>query len=521
MRRSSEELGRMNGVTTLFRPSLSLRDPGAILLISCYELGHQPLGLAIPLSLLHERGFHPAAVDLSLDDLDAEAVSRARFVGVSVPMHTALRIGAEASRQIRECNPSCHICFFGLYASLNSKSLLSDAADSCIGEPYLNRLPDLVQDIESGSNDPLPGVEYRSIRSQGKPGPISASTPSDSARPTIPFVLPTVTPSREMLPDLCRYARLALGEERRIAGYVEATRGCLHLCRHCPIPPVHGGRFKAFPRELVLEDARRQIRAGAEHLTFGDPDFLNGPTHSLAIVRQLHMEFPDVTWDCTTKIEHILKRRSLIPELGENGCIFIISAVESLSPRVLAVLDKGHSRDDVAAALVVLRAAGIPMRPTLVPFTPWTTMADYLDLFSFIEDEALIDHVDPVQFTIRLLIPPGSLLLETAEMQPFLGTLDDRSFSYAWSHSDPRMDRLATDASSVVERASANGQDPTSTFYELWELAARTAGTPIPNRQRSLSSNKAPVPRLTEPWFCCAEPTQSQFRSLLRKPDAA
>src|SRR5205807_4634599 len=100
----------------------------------------------------------------------------------------------------------------------------------------------------------------------------------------------------------------------------------------------------------------------------------------------------------------------ILGELAAAGCVFVVSAVESLSDRVLGILDKGHTRADVFAALALARAAGLVLRPSFVAFTPWTTRDDYLDLLDWVDREALWDHVDPVQWTIRLLVPPGSLL---------------------------------------------------------------------------------------------------------------
>jgi len=41
------------------------------------------------------------------------------------------------------------------------------------------------------------------------------------------------------------------------------------------------------------------VAAGATHITFGDPDFLNGPGHALKVVRAAHAEFPRLTFDFT------------------------------------------------------------------------------------------------------------------------------------------------------------------------------------------------------------------------------
>ena len=101
-----------------------------------------------------------------------------------------------------------------------------------------------------------------------------------------------LTPLRSGLPPLEEYAHLRINGTRKRAGYTEASRGCKHLCRHCPVVPVYQGAFRVVQPEVVLEDIRRQVAAGAEHITFGDPDFFNGPTHAMRIVEALHREFP-------------------------------------------------------------------------------------------------------------------------------------------------------------------------------------------------------------------------------------
>ena len=280
-------------------------------------------------------------------------------------------------------------------------------------------------------------------------------------------------------------------------GYVEASRGCKHLCRHCPIPPVYGGRFFVVPPEVVLADVRQLVAAGARHITFGDPDFLNGPRHALAVARAVHAEFPDVTFDITAKVEHLLKRRVDLPELASLGCLFIVSAVESLSDEVLTILDKGHTAADIRAALTVVRDSGISLRPTWVAFTPWTTLADYTAMLDFIESEDLIDHVDPVQFSVRLLIPPGSLLLQSEALRPHLGELVPDAFHYRWLHPDPRMDALHAEISQVVAEAAKTKEDAVITFHRIRALthtyAAKSTEAETPDRFRDLTHTTSPT----------------------------
>jgi hypothetical protein len=306
------------------------------------------------------------------------------------------------------------------------------------------------------------------------------------------------------LPPLRSYAHLVRGDAVIPAGYVEATRGCLHTCLHCPITPVYGGRFFVVPRAVVLDDIRAQVAAGAGHITFGDPDFLNGPGHALAIARALHAEFPNITFDATIKIEHILERREAIAELGQLGCAFIVSAVESLSPRVLEHLAKGHTRADVEEALRIADAAGIPLRPTFVAFTPWTTADDYLELLDFVAAQGLTEHIDPIQYAIRLLVPPGSALLTTPDAAEWLGSLDEAAFSYRWQHADPRMDALQREVAALVERAVVQHRSTAQTFADVHALAERRLDRAAEADTPSVapSARRRPVPHLTEAWFC-------------------
>jgi radical SAM superfamily enzyme YgiQ (UPF0313 family) len=433
---------------------------GSVLLLSTYELGHQPLHLASPLAFLAAAGVEAQAIDLAVAPLDEAAVRAARFVGIAVPMHTALRLGAEVGARVKALNPRAHLCYYGLYAPLNREYLSAHGADSIIGGEYEAALVELTRG--------------------------GAVTTPDVALDRLKFA----APSRAALPALDKYARLETADGGALlAGYTEASRGCLHHCRHCPIPPVYGGRFFVVPVDVVVADVSAQVAAGARHVTLGDPDFLNGPKHALAVARAIHAAHPTLSFDVTVKVEHILKHRDIFAELRALGCAFVVSAVESLSDRVLAILDKGHTRADVDEALRILDAAGVPLRPTFVAFTPWTTRDDYLALIDWIESRGMIEHVDAVQLALRLLVPPGSLLLDHPDMKPHLGTLEPEKLTFAWTHPDAAMDLLQRDVFAAVEDGA--------TFAEVRTLAAAPPRAPTAHK-----SVRGRPPRLSESWFC-------------------
>lgn len=462
-----------------------MRARGDILLISCYELGHQPFHLASLAAMLEQAGYTPVLSDIAVETLSDEAISQARFVGIAVPMHTALRLGEQIARRIRQVNPFAHTCLYGLYALLNVQHLLQDTIDSAIGGEYELPLLRLVNALEEGMPLSIPGVYTRFASS----GPSLERTPF-------------VTPNRSQLPPLQHYARLEWHGELRLAGYTETTRGCKHTCQHCPVTPIYHGRFFAIPLQIVLADIRAQVEQGARHITFGDPDFWNGPTHALRITRTMHREFPEVTFDATIKIEHILKHRHLLPEMKELGCAFIVSAVESLNNTVLERLDKGHTATDVIAAFDLTEQAGIALRPSLLPFSPWESLESYLELLNFFEARRLIEHIDPVHLSIRLLIPPGSALLDTMEPQ-LLGELDAAAYTYRWRHPDPRMDQLHEKIAALVEAAEQCKADPVETFFHVKALAFAQQGQdfPVSHTMQHYGTRKV-LPHLTETWFC-------------------
>jgi radical SAM superfamily enzyme YgiQ (UPF0313 family) len=450
------------------------------LLISTYDLGRQPLGLASPAAWLRRSGVDVDCVDTSRDPLDDARIAAASVVAFYLPMHTATRLAAPLIDRVRAVNPAARLCAYGLYAPLNAEWLRTRGV-TVLGPEAEAELVEVVN-----AQPPTPKAQDPKPRTQS---------------PTPRFL----TPDRAGLPPLARYASLRMPDgSRRTVGSTDATHGCKHLCRHCPIVPVYQGRFRAVPVDVVLDDVRAQVAAGAEHISFGDPDFFNGPTHAQRLVERLAREWPGLSYDVTIKIEHLLRHAGLLPVLRQTGCLFVTSAVESIDDAVLERLRKGHTRADFVRAVALCREAGLALAPTFIPFTPWTTLDGYVELLDLLAGLDLVEHVAPVQLGIRLLVTGESPLLELPDIRGCVGAFDRASLTWPWRHEHPSVDELQA---RVMRIAGAGAAQPRAAVFASIDAAARAlAGAPAAPRR---SAPGAAVPCISEPWYCCAEPMEN------------
>ena len=442
-----------------------------VLLVSTYELGRQPFGLASPAAWLRDAGVEVNCLDLSRESFRQE-LAAADLVAFHLPMHTATRLAVPVIRRVRGLNPAARLCCYGLYAPLNARFLRSLGVHDILGGEFEDELVRLA------------------VRR-----PARAADATLGEVPRLRFRVP----DRSGLPPPSHYATLQHGSDRRVVGYTEASRGCKHRCRHCPIVPVYDGQFRVVPVEVVLDDIRAQVGQGVQHVTFGDPDFFNGIGHAMRVVEGVAREFSGVTYDVTIKVEHLLRHGDRLGRLRATGCVLVTSAFEAFDDQILAVLLKRHTRDDAQRAVARCRDAGLALAPTFVAFTPWTTVDGYCDLLSEIDRLDLVDQVASIQLAIRLLVPEGSRLLELDGFRSRLGPFDPAQLAYPWRHHDPRVDELCEAVGQLVgRRLTASRRE---VFAEVWELAHERAG--LASRLRSSGApERTEIPYLNEPWYC-------------------
>jgi hypothetical protein len=129
-----------------------------------------------------------------------------------------------------------------------------------------------------------------------------------------------------------------------------------------------------------------------------------------------------------------------------------------------------------------------------------------------IAEQDLTENVAPIQLGIRLLIPEGSRMLELEDIQRAIGPFDRESLVYPWKHADPRVDALSDAVQEIAAAADREKATRTQAFERVWIAAHRVAGIAAP--QPPKNNGARAVPFLSEPWYCCAEPTRDQLISI-------
>jgi radical SAM superfamily enzyme YgiQ (UPF0313 family) len=464
-----------------------------VLLVSTYELGAQPVGLASVAGPLRSSGHEVRTADLAIEEFDEVDFSWPDAVGFSVPMHTALRLALAARSRLAQDRPELPACFFGLYADAARLSGKARPQDLFVAGEAPGSIGGWLDGHLRGGGETV--VELGRVHRDRSPS------------------------ANDLLLPLDRYARFVVGDSERLVGTVETTRGCNHRCRHCPVPVVYGGRSRVVDETAVLDQIDGLVARGAGHIRFADPDFLNRPAHALRIATQMHGRHPELSFDATVKVEHLLRQRDTVGRLARLGLAFVVSAFESTNDAILERLDKGHRADDASRAVRELRAVGVEIRPSFLPFTPWSVREDLVDILDFVAVLDLVDNVDAVQYTIRLLVPPGSLLLDLddATLHTSLGAFDRDALSYSWRSKDGTLDDVQRTLARLVEEKDTAGAGASETYdavraavYDAFELS--DPGRPAP--QPPLGPPASLRPRLTEAWFCCAEPTRAQIEAV-------
>ncbi len=401
------------------------------LLVSNFEGGFQPHTVASAATALINAGVEVSVLDTYVEGIQKEKFKDVDLVAISIPLFDAVSAGIEISKMVREENPNAHITFFGQHATINANRLSGIYSDSCISGEWEIPLVKLTDLLAGEKVEDLSGILLAEDALQGKViHPFMSRKHLD-------------VPTRTILPPLEKYPQIQINKllgSEQVVGTTEIARGCHHKCLYCSVFAAYDGKVILVPEDIVISDVRNLVNQGMTHLTFIDADFFNAKYHGIKILRKLNEEFPFLTYDFTTRVDHILENQETLKEMKELNVKFITSALEFPSKEVLDEVAKDTSIEDIEGAISFLRETGIKLNPTFIMFNPWTKLEDLSTFRAFVADNQLEDIIDPIQYETRLYLYKGSPLLQRNSIQSL--DLTEYEFHYEWKHPDPSIDEL-------------------------------------------------------------------------------
>jgi radical SAM superfamily enzyme YgiQ (UPF0313 family) len=212
---------------------------------------------------------------------------------------------------------------------------------------------------------------------------------------------------------------------------------------------TYGAKVLMVPEEIVVADVRQLMDDGMTHLTFVDAEFFNSRHAGMRMLRRLHAEFPDLTYDLTTRVDHLRDNPEYVDEMAGLGVRVVTSALEYPAQQVLDALDKEITVADMEGVIAQMRDSGVALNPTFIMFNPWVGFDELLRFRDFVDSNGLGETIDPIQYETRLYLYKGSPLMELPAIRGL--KLTEHEFHYDWEHDDPMVDELYEQVSTPPE----------------------------------------------------------------------
>lgn len=402
-----------------------------VLIVSSFEGGYQPISAATACAALSENGFDTSILDTYVDGVREDILKEANLVAISIPLFDSLYSGIEIAKIVKEINKNAHVSFFGQYASINASRLAPKYCDTCIIGQWENKLVLLAQQLSKNHFSYSSSQENNYIVNESQK-----------------FYLP----HRAFLPPLYKYPQEQINKfcgSTQIVGGTETSRGCHHKCLYCSVFASYDGKVEIIPEEIILTDVRTMISGGMTHLTFMDADFFNSKNYGIKIMKKIHEEFPSLTFDFTTRVDHINENKDIISEMKALGLVFITTAVEFPCQEVVNEIDKEITLQDIEEAINFLKEENIQINPTFILFNPWIKLENLIEFKAFVHKNSLDEIIDPIQYETRLHIYKGSPLLNRDSIKNL--ELSENEFNYEWKHPDSRVDEVYSHMVTPIE----------------------------------------------------------------------
>ena len=385
--------------------------------IDRFQIITPPLGLAYLAGMLEHHEYpvkilDGIALNLSLSSLKRSVKKeQPSIVGVTATtsqIFDALKVVKAAKEVCPECFTiigGAHVTFLPI-ETMNDPSYGKYLDAVCIREGE-QTIYELTKTLEKNSGDlsAVRGIAYRK----------NTSIKINEPRPLIEDLDSLPWPSRHLLP-MDRYK--LLGKEEDI-GHIYTSRGCPFNCIFCSSSKILGNRFRARSPESVVKEFEHIVSEyDPMTIEFVDDLFTLNRKRVVKICRKLRKRhLYDIPWACSSRIN--VTTKSMLAEMKKAGCLLIYYGIESGSQRVLNLMKKQLSIEQIVKVVKWTQEAKINLLGSFLFGIPGETKAEMEQTIGFAKKLGLLY----TQFSIATPYP-GTELYEMACANNYLIEID-------------------------------------------------------------------------------------------------
>lgn len=211
------------------------------------------------------------------------------------------------------------------------------------------------------------------------------------------------------------HSGVAVKGSKRELDIGETSRGCPHRCTFCYNVMFHKSRWRAMQVEKSVQKIEWHIKKfNLDVVWLRDDEYFTNPKRCVEISKRLIDDNIDVKWYSTgIRIDSFEKlSEGDINILAKSGCEGLRFGIESGNNRILKMIGKGITREQIFAANKRCRKFDIVPHYAFMAGFPTETLIEVYDTLSMIE-RLKRDNPDAKMHGIDLFTPyPGSKLFD-------------------------------------------------------------------------------------------------------------
>ena len=205
---------------------------------------------------------------------------------------------------------------------------------------------------------------------------------------------------------------------------MNTSRGCPFGCSFCSVGSIWSKKYTCLGAERIISEIEYLIKNfGAKGIYFREDNFTLNLKRTEEFCEKLIKKDINIQWACETRVDNISE--DLVRLMSAAGCRGLYLGVESGSQRVLDILNKGITIEQIENTINWCKKYNIRTYCSLIVGTPEETYEDYL------LTKKLIDRLKAYRYNFNVFVGiPNSHLYRHVLLNNLYEHVDDIGLVY-------------------------------------------------------------------------------------------